>query len=112
MKLKLMKVKRATKRMRKYWRVLKTENSRKEEIQLELRNKYTTLERKLNEEQSVNTEWNLFTGGLTQRAQETVPNERRRYRQRWMTEEIPTKMEERRKYNLTDQERQNSWGVK
>ena len=104
-KLKLKNVKRAKNGVRKDWSRLKTETSMKEEFELKLRDNYQALEERIDEEPSVNTEWNLFTKALIETGEETVPNERRRGRQRWMTEGILTKMVEGRKHKRVDQKR-------
>ena len=97
-KLKLKKIKRAKKKVRKDRKALKSCTSRQKRFQLELRNKYQALDVGLDGKPSVITERILFTEALTETAQETIPNERmRRGRQRWMMEEILTRMEERRK---------------
>ena len=46
-----------------------------------------------------------MTEDLTVIAQNTVPNEQRRERRRWMTEEILEKVEERRKCKTMNQKR-------
>ena len=106
-KLKLKRLRKAKKRVRKDWKLIKTDGRRKEEFQLELRNKYGILEEELDGDPNVNTDWELFSESLTKTAEEIVPNEKRRGRQRWMTEEILAKMEERRKYKTTNRERYN-----
>ena len=106
-KLKLKRFKKAKKTLRKDWKGLKTENRKNDEFQLKLRNKYAALEEELDGNLNENTEWDLFTESLTKTTEELVPNEKRRGRQRWMTEEILTKMEERRKCKITNRERYN-----
>ena len=80
--LRLKKLRRAKKRVRKDWKMLKTDNRRKEEFQVELRNKYETLKDELDGDINVNTEWELFTESLTETSEEIVPKEKRRGRQR------------------------------
>ena len=96
-RLKLKKIKKSNKRVKKDWKTLRTDTRKREEFQLELRNKYEALqEERQDGEEDVGVEWEVFAGALTTTAEKTVPNKRKTGRQRWMTEEILAKMEERR----------------
>ena len=58
---------------------------------MKLRNKYAALKEELVGNLNENAEWDLFTESLTKTIEELVLNEKRRGRQRWMTEKISHK---------------------
>ena len=97
----ILKLKRVwTKRIRKKkdWKTLGTNDTMWEIFHLSLRNRYQPLEQEtFVEETDVGAEWEVLTVALKTAACITVPDKRRRGRQRWMREEILGKMEVRRK---------------
>ena len=103
-KLKLKRIRKRRRTRKKDWKSLRTDESMQESFQLELRNRYQALEQE-NQEMDVGVEWETLTEALKTAAESTVPNRRRRGRQRWMTEEILNKMEERRGCKSIDPER-------
>ena len=104
-KLKLKKIKKARKRMKKNWRSLKNDERKRDEFEVELRNRYSILEEENGDgEPSIETDWRRLSDALTITAQNIIPNEQRRGRRRWMTEEILEKMEERRRFKTVNQE--------
>ena len=96
--LKLKKVIKSRKEERRDLKQLITNEHLKEAYRVEVENRYGVLnsDEPLEEEVEMDREWRNIQISLTKTAKEMVPKQEKMRRQRWMTNEILDKMEERR----------------
>ena len=96
--LKLKKVVRKKREERRELKQLITNVQLKEVYRVEVENRYEVLnsEEPLEGEEEMDRDWRHIKTALTETAKEKVPKQERRGRQRWITEEILDKMEEKR----------------
>lgn len=102
MKLKLKKIKKK-KRIRKDWKLLRTDMELKEAYTAEVRRRFEMHAEEQAENEGIDNDWEVLQESLVGVANELIPREPQGRRQQWMTQDILELMEERRKFrNRTD----------
>ena len=98
LKIRLKRINKRKTEERRELKLLRTNNQLREAYELEVANRYEVLnnEEPIEGEEELDREWRVLQLALTETTTKLVPKAERRGRQKWMTEEILEKMEERR----------------
>ena len=97
MRLKLKKIKKR-KRVKKDWKLLRTDTGLREAYAVEVRNRFERLALEREEgEDELDGDWRVLQSSLVGVAEELIPREPQGRRQPWMTNDILELMEDRRK---------------
>ena len=108
-KLRLKKIEKPKTKRRRQWKEINENMELRCQFQQKIKDKYDMIKEEIEEQESeeheIEREWKALQRALVETRDEMVPEEVVRRRQKWMTEEILQKMDERRRCKGIDREK-------